>query len=94
MQVEYLRKKDDRDYKALRKLIKNRLEKSVPTIMFEDAASNQPQRIVSQNMTKLLLYIAEKAEKDDVKCSMVKADKSSTTLKEAAGILRKETCQY
>ena len=94
MQVESLRKKDDRDYKALRKLIKIRLEKSVPTIMFEDAASNQPQRIVSKNMTKLLLYIAEKAEKGDVKCSMVKADKSSTTLKEAAGILRKETLKF
>ena len=94
MQVESLRKKDDRDYKALRKLIKIRLEKSVPTIMFEYAASNQPQRIVSKNMTKLLLYIAEKAEKGDVKCSMVKADKSSTTLKEAAGILRKETLKF
>ena len=63
-QVESLRNKDDRDYKALRKLIKNRLENSVPTIMLEDAASNQPQRIVCMNMTKLLLYIAEEAEAD------------------------------
>ena len=83
-QVESLGKMDDLDYKALRKLIKNRLEKSVPTIMFEDAVSNQPQRIVSKNMTKLLLYIAEKAEKSEVESSMAEADKSSTTLKEAA----------
>ena len=82
--MEEMGETDDRDYRALRKMIVRRLNKHIPDISLDESMPNQSQRITSKDMDKLYQRLAEeKCKTDDV-----------IFLKRAANILRKTTLKF